>query len=307
MSGGPATGGDGERRSGERWDGERRSDDRWDGKRWDGERQSGERGDGERRSGDRSAGGPTREPTSGVPGWSGEPTAERGLVVVGSAEPPTPRPLELLPRGAAGSPEQPSGGVARMMVPAVDIDRVAPAGWPQDVVRRTGRISAADVLAAPAMIDDFGPAGRDAGGPFEPGAVGPTRPRSTNRRRRPPPRRSSPTRALPEPPAPWPGRLPAPSPATVPPEPLPADLVDAAGRPVWLTASDLLSAPPHRLVIDGGEPRDVEGWAGPWPVRQRWWSPDEVTGSRLQLLCRGGDAFLLISRAGKWWITGIYD
>jgi protein ImuB len=93
----------------------------------------------------------------------------------------------------------------------------------------------------------------------------------------------------------------------VPPEPRPADLVDAAGRPVWLTASDLLSAPPHRLVIDGGEPRDVEGWAGPWPVRQRWWSPDEVTGSRLQLLCRGGDAFLLISRAGKWWITGIYD
>jgi protein ImuB len=93
----------------------------------------------------------------------------------------------------------------------------------------------------------------------------------------------------------------------VPPEPLPAELVDAAGRPIWLVDPERLSAPPHRLVVDGAAPRNVEGWAGPWPVRQRWWSPDGVTGSRLQLLCPEGEAFLLTSRDGRWWITGCYD
>ena len=93
----------------------------------------------------------------------------------------------------------------------------------------------------------------------------------------------------------------------MPPEPLPAELLDADGRPVWLTAPDLLSAPPHRFVLDGTEPRAVEGWAGPWPVRQRWWSPDGTTGSRVQLLCSGGEAFLLTSRDGRWWVIGIYD
>jgi protein ImuB len=93
----------------------------------------------------------------------------------------------------------------------------------------------------------------------------------------------------------------------VPAEPLPAELVDARGRPIWLAAPERLSAPPHRIAVDGDEPRDVEGWAGPWPVRQRWWSPDGVTSSRLQLLCPDGVAFLLASREGRWWVTGIYD
>jgi protein ImuB len=110
-----------------------------------------------------------------------------------------------------------------------------------------------------------------------------------------------------EPPPPWPGRLPAPSPAVVPPDPLPADLCDAAGDPVHLATPDLLTAAPRTLAVDGGPPRDVHGWAGPWPVAQRWWAPDGVAGSRLQVLRADGAAFLLFARAGRWEVAGVYD
>ena len=110
-----------------------------------------------------------------------------------------------------------------------------------------------------------------------------------------------------EPAPPWPGRLPAPSPAVVPSEPLPADLRDAAGSPVLLAAPDLLAAAPCTLAVDDGRPAEVQGWAGPWPVVQRWWTPDGRAGSRLQVLCTDGTAFLLVGRAGRWEVGGVYD
>jgi protein ImuB len=110
-----------------------------------------------------------------------------------------------------------------------------------------------------------------------------------------------------EPAPPWPGRLPAPSPAVVPPEPLPAELCDEAGNPVRLTAPDLLTAPPHTLAVDAGPPGEVQGWAGPWPVWQRWWTPDGAAGSRLQVVRADEGAFLLLGRDGRWWVTGVYD
>jgi protein ImuB len=75
---------------------------------------------------------------------------------------------------------------------------------------------------------------------------------------------------------------------------------------VRLTAPDLLSAPPCRLVVDD-EVRTVQGWAGPWPLQQRWWSPDAVVSSRVQVLTADGAAFLLLTTDGRWWVTGIYD
>jgi protein ImuB len=113
--------------------------------------------------------------------------------------------------------------------------------------------------------------------------------------------------AVREPPPPWPGQLPAPSPAGVPPEPLPARLCDAAGQPVGLAAPDLLTAPPHTVAVDDGPPGEVRGWAGPWPVRQRWWAPDGAAGSRLQVVRDDGAAFLLLARDGRWWVVGVYD
>jgi len=29
--------------------------------------------------------------------------------------------------------------------------------------------------------------------------------------------------------------------------------------------------------------------------------------ARLQVLCADGSAFLLLSKEGRWWVTGIYD
>ena len=113
--------------------------------------------------------------------------------------------------------------------------------------------------------------------------------------------------AVKEPPPPWPGRLPAPSPAVVPRDPLPAQLCDAAGRPVRLVVPDLLSAPPATLAVDGDPPEAVQGWAGPWPVWQRWWAPDGVAGSRLQVVRADGSAFLLVAHDERWWVTGVYD
>ena len=115
-----------------------------------------------------------------------------------------------------------------------------------------------------------------------------------------------------EPVPPWPGRLPAPSPAVVPPEPLPAELRDAAGLPVLLAAPDVLTASPHTLAVDGGPPVPVRGWAGPWPVWQRWWAPDPAAPSagacsRVQVVDADGAAHLLLVRDGRWWVTGVYD
>lgn len=93
----------------------------------------------------------------------------------------------------------------------------------------------------------------------------------------------------------------------MPAEPLPAELLDAAGQPVLLTAPDLLTAPPHRVAVDGGRMHEVQGWAGPWPLRQRWWVFDGVDGSRVQVACDDGVALLLLNRNGRWWVTGVYD
>ncbi|WP_433289733.1 DNA polymerase Y family protein [Pseudonocardia sp. CA-142604] len=203
-------------------------------------------------------------------------------------------PTELPPQADTGQPRGAPPAAGADVVPTDPTQQVgavadswrsaAPAGWPEDMVRLTGRVSAADVAA-------------------EEGKG-----RTTNRRRRvPAPRRSTGRPAVPDPPPSWPGRLPAPSPATVPPQPLPAALVDATGRPVRLTAPDMLSAPPHRLVVDDGTPQVVQGWAGPWPLRQRWWVADAVEGSRMQIAVDGGVALLLLAREGGWWVTGIYD
>ncbi|GAA1877129.1 hypothetical protein GCM10009836_68180 [Pseudonocardia ailaonensis] len=105
----------------------------------------------------------------------------------------------------------------------------------------------------------------------------------------------------------WPGRLPAPSPATVPEDPLPVEVHDEQGRPVRLRAPDLLDGDPCLLLVDGRPPREISGWAGPWPVLQRWWSPEASGGSRLQVELADGAALLLVLRKERWWVAGIYD
>jgi protein ImuB len=114
-----------------------------------------------------------------------------------------------------------------------------------------------------------------------------------------------------DPAAPWPGVLPAPSPATVPREPLPATVFDAAGRSVDVTVRDELTEPPKRVAVDGGPPRKVLAWAGPWSTDERWWA-EPGRRTRLQVLLEESEkdtqaALLLVLANEKWTVEGMYD
>jgi protein ImuB len=113
---------------------------------------------------------------------------------------------------------------------------------------------------------------------------------------------------LPESPAgPWPGRLPPPAPAVVLAEPVAVGLADATGERVRVNARLELSAPPVRLVTEE-DSWEITGWAGPWPVEEKWW--DGVRARRvvrLQVLLADGQAMLLMLQAGQWYITVHFD
>ena len=109
---------------------------------------------------------------------------------------------------------------------------------------------------------------------------------------------------------PWPGRLPAPAPALVLPAPLPADRPRRgrrAGRRV--RAGWLVTAAPARLTIGTGQPAEIVGWAGPWPVDERWWAPAEARRrARFQVaLADGQRGPARPGRAASWSVEAIYD
>ncbi|NNU26342.1 Y-family DNA polymerase [Isoptericola sediminis] len=106
---------------------------------------------------------------------------------------------------------------------------------------------------------------------------------------------------------PWPGALPSPAPATLLPEPAPARLLDAAGADVVVDARLGRSGDPHRVRWDDQEHR-VVGWAGPWPLAERWWAPDGGTRRvHLQAVLDDGRGLLLAQTAGAWTVEALYD
>jgi protein ImuB len=103
--------------------------------------------------------------------------------------------------------------------------------------------------------------------------------------------------------APWPGALPEPAPATVLAEPAPVAVQDESGRPLGVSAALELTGRPakvgHALV---------EGWAGPWPVVERWWSAAPVRRVYMQVKLAGEPAGALLSlEGGAWRLEGRYD
>jgi protein ImuB len=112
---------------------------------------------------------------------------------------------------------------------------------------------------------------------------------------------------------PWPGQLPEPSPTVLLDDPV--ELLDADSNPVRVTARGMFSADPARLAA-ADVPRISTGtglvrwWAGPWPVDERWWDPELVSGrtARVQvLLGNDGPAMLLCYRQRRWYLEGIYE
>jgi protein ImuB len=115
-----------------------------------------------------------------------------------------------------------------------------------------------------------------------------------------------------DPVAPWPGRLPSPSPALVFAEPLVATVFDAAGAEVGVSGRHTVDAVPYQVSVAGRAPRRVRGWAGPWSVDERWWQPDGgARRTRLQVLVDDGDhgeaGLLLIRENGRWTVEGTYE
>lgn len=107
---------------------------------------------------------------------------------------------------------------------------------------------------------------------------------------------------------PWPGQLPAPAPAVVPPEPEPATVYAANGDLVTVTARLAVTAPLARLSVAGGPAVEITGWAGPWPVDERWWDGEEAhRAARFQVGLADGGAALLELAAGLWRLIARYD
>lgn len=106
---------------------------------------------------------------------------------------------------------------------------------------------------------------------------------------------------------PWPGALPGPAPLAVHHAPPPVELTDHADRPVQVTGRGELTAVPATVRIDGGRPRRVVGWAGPWPAHQRWWEPTRHhRRARLQVILDDGTAHLVVAEHQRWWLTATY-
>nr|MDT0662075.1 DNA polymerase Y family protein [Micromonospora sp. DSM 115978] len=114
---------------------------------------------------------------------------------------------------------------------------------------------------------------------------------------------------------PWPGRLPGPAPAVVLAAPVPATVHDPGGEPVGVTARLAVSAAPARLIVNAGQVDrsdglggEIVGWAGPWPIDERWWAPGEARRrARFQVCLADGTALLLSLSNGAWAIEAIYD
>jgi protein ImuB len=94
-----------------------------------------------------------------------------------------------------------------------------------------------------------------------------------------------------DPKAPWPGRLPQPSPALVPPDPRPFEVEWEDGFPARV-----------RL---GSRWEPVLGWAGPWRRTGKWWE-GEPAADRYQIVTSAG-AFLCEVRQDRCWLVGVYD
>lgn len=106
--------------------------------------------------------------------------------------------------------------------------------------------------------------------------------------------------------APWPGQIPAPSPAIVYPDPLPADVRDAAGAPVRVSGRGVVSAAPASMAVGDRRPRAVTTWAGPWPMDEGWWRTDHRRLARFQLLTADDQAYLVAVERSGWWVIGRY-
>jgi len=106
---------------------------------------------------------------------------------------------------------------------------------------------------------------------------------------------------------PWPGRVIGPAPGVVYPAACEAEVTDDAGEIVTVSGRCVVSAAPARLAVPGEPPRRVTGWAGPWPLSERWWDPAAARRrARFQLATDDGRAWLAVVQDGRWLVEAGY-
>lgn len=107
-------------------------------------------------------------------------------------------------------------------------------------------------------------------------------------------------------PGPWPGRLPAPSPAVIHAPPLPLTVTCSDGSAVRVGGRGLPTADPAVVEVRG-RAEAITGWAGPWPVEERWWDPQRARRSaRFQLLTASGRLLLAVVEHQQWHLVAEY-
>ncbi|GAB4099418.1 DNA polymerase Y family protein [Sinomonas halotolerans] len=108
---------------------------------------------------------------------------------------------------------------------------------------------------------------------------------------------------------PWPGSVPEPAPATVFTEPVPVRLLTAEGQELTADARGRLAgAPAWFCPTPAAARRSVLHWAGPWPLRERWWDAAKARrAERLQIVDSEGEAWLLLGESGSWRAEARYD
>jgi protein ImuB len=106
---------------------------------------------------------------------------------------------------------------------------------------------------------------------------------------------------------PWPGRVRGTAPGLVFPAAREAEVTDDAGRAVTVSGRCAVSAAPARLAVRGEPPQRVTGWAGPWPLSERWWDPSAARRrARFQLATEDGRAWLAVLQDGRWLVEAGY-
>lgn len=106
--------------------------------------------------------------------------------------------------------------------------------------------------------------------------------------------------------APWPGAVLRPAPSAVPPEPAPAEVLDARRAPVAVSGRARISATPALVVLEGRE-IEVTGYAGPWGYERSWDTAGRRRRARMQCLLADGRVLLLVLESGTWRVEAVHQ
>jgi protein ImuB len=87
----------------------------------------------------------------------------------------------------------------------------------------------------------------------------------------------------------------------------PVAVLDARGEPVLVGDRGAASGAPARLTA-GTRIVELDAWAGPWALDERWWAPEQARRSwRFQAVDTTGCAWLLVLDDSGWWVEARYD